>query len=253
MAFGVLPNWIKIWLVCSTLICSADVAFTTLRPESLRDGNYGKFFTLWNIYAGVDTRYANETDPMTRVTGPLMCVELVLNLIALFTDFVGSAHSLMAAFLSSSLVFWKTTIYLCLFLVPIEERYGCLQYGNNSQLSHRGIASQTPFWKELLVFWTPNSVWVFIPLLAVLQLWRQIARGWTQPSPEAVADLAFENCRKTFVNELRELCALDELDPAAGKEWIDFHCVAIVFQSWPMRERRRRGEEAAGDTHISTN
>ncbi|KAL3107827.1 hypothetical protein niasHT_017059 [Heterodera trifolii] len=49
-AFGVLPNWVKIWLVCSTLICSVDVAFTALRPESLRGGKYDNFFTLCVCY-----------------------------------------------------------------------------------------------------------------------------------------------------------------------------------------------------------
>ncbi|KAL3079092.1 hypothetical protein niasHS_014874 [Heterodera schachtii] len=225
-AFGVLPNWVKIWLVCSTLICSVDVAFTALRPESLRGGKYDNFFTLWNVYASVDTRYADAADPLTRVTGPLMCLELVLNVCALCLDFVCPAHSLMAAFLSNALVFWKTSIYLSLFLLPNEEAYRSLDHGTFPPISFRGIAPQTPFWKEMLLFWAPNSVWVFVPLFAMFHLWAKIARGWNGQSEERT-DFNMGKYRKAMkngkmlnkcANELRELCALDELDPMEAAE-----------------------------------
>jgi hypothetical protein len=43
---------------------------------------------------------------------------------------------------------------------------------------HRQIAPGTPFWKEALVFWLPNSFWVFLPLMAICCLWKKVHDGW---------------------------------------------------------------------------
>lgn len=44
----ILPKWIKIWLLISGIICTIDVAFTMLRPLSLRGNSFENFFYLCN-------------------------------------------------------------------------------------------------------------------------------------------------------------------------------------------------------------
>lgn len=95
-----LPRWIRWWLIVSAIICSIDVSFTMLRPMTLRDGPlYSLYYLcsivtfvyfiscLWcisgNIYADIDVRYGSTNDLVTHVTGPLMILEIVLNVIAL--------------------------------------------------------------------------------------------------------------------------------------------------------------------------
>lgn len=42
----IIPFWIEVWLIASTVICAADMAFTMLRPYTLKDGILGNVFFL---------------------------------------------------------------------------------------------------------------------------------------------------------------------------------------------------------------
>ncbi|VDN55464.1 unnamed protein product [Dracunculus medinensis] len=79
----ILPQWIRIWLNISTVLCIVDVAYTMLRPMTLRTGSLGHIFELWNIYSDVDLRYANANDIVTMATGRVMIIEIFMNIIAL--------------------------------------------------------------------------------------------------------------------------------------------------------------------------
>uniref|UniRef100_A0A0R3RMQ8 Secreted protein n=1 Tax=Elaeophora elaphi TaxID=1147741 RepID=A0A0R3RMQ8_9BILA len=41
-----MSRWIRIWLKISTVICSLDVAYTMLRPYTLRENTFGTFYEL---------------------------------------------------------------------------------------------------------------------------------------------------------------------------------------------------------------
>lgn len=45
-----MPQWIRIWLKISTVICSLDVAFTMLRPYTLRGNTLGIFYELCSFF-----------------------------------------------------------------------------------------------------------------------------------------------------------------------------------------------------------
>lgn len=85
----------------------------------------------------------------------------------------------MTAFTTSAFVFWKTTFYLALNLIP-------KLFGNYFEIflyifsigGQHFIASGIPFWKELAIFWLPNSVWIFVPLFSMMLPIRQIISEW---------------------------------------------------------------------------
>ncbi|VDO48021.1 unnamed protein product [Onchocerca flexuosa] len=76
-----IPRWIQNWLKISTIICTLDVGYTTLRPYTLRDNILGK---IYELCSDVDLRYATTNDIVTMATGRLMIIEIILNIIALY-------------------------------------------------------------------------------------------------------------------------------------------------------------------------
>uniref|UniRef100_A0A0M3IRZ6 DUF5658 domain-containing protein n=1 Tax=Ascaris lumbricoides TaxID=6252 RepID=A0A0M3IRZ6_ASCLU len=113
-----LPLWIEIWLWFSTVICTLDISYTMLRPATLRGGSLGTLYELWNVYSDIDLRYADKNDIVTMATGRLMTIEIVMNIIALILAYRGSRHALLTAFTSSAFVFWKTLLYMALYIKP---------------------------------------------------------------------------------------------------------------------------------------
>ncbi|VDM07691.1 unnamed protein product [Wuchereria bancrofti] len=126
-----MPRWIQIWLKLSTLICSLDVAYTMFRPHTLRGNTLGIFYELcsslldlftgthiWNIYSDVDLRYATTNDVVTMATGRLMVIEIILNIAALYLCRHHPRQAKLTAFLTSAFVFWKTLLYMTMFIAP---------------------------------------------------------------------------------------------------------------------------------------
>jgi hypothetical protein len=233
--YGILPGWLKSWLFGSTIICSLDVAFTTLRPETLPGGRLDRYFFLCSFphFLGSSLKdpfraslcwcrpalrgpYRSNDSGDRSADGRGVGIEFdgtiwgKIKTLFIWSHLLPNKdlfrpthfHALMAAFTSSTLVFWKTTIYLGLYLVPMfygailllpvflptfslwnfliylevgmsSLRLKCFSGGQNL------LALDTPAWKAALLFWLPNSIWVFVPLVAMFYLWRAIGRGWT--------------------------------------------------------------------------
>ncbi|VDD97363.1 unnamed protein product [Enterobius vermicularis] len=116
----ILPFWVEAWLTTSAILCTLDVVYTMLRPATLRNGRLGGVYVLWNIYSDIDLRYANEKDLVTMATGRIMIVEIVMDVIALLLAVRGSRHTLLVAFTTSAFAFWKTLLYMTLYIMPPE-------------------------------------------------------------------------------------------------------------------------------------
>ncbi|VIO93905.1 Uncharacterized protein BM_BM6441 [Brugia malayi] len=156
-----MPRWIQIWLKLSTLICSLDVAYTMLRPHTLRGNTLGIFYELWNIYSDVDLRYATTNDIVTMATGRLMVIEIILNIAALYLCRHYPRQAKLTAFLTSAFVFWKTLLYMTMFIAPPQ---GSANY----------LAESAGIWKQVFIFWLPDLVWCFVPLAAMMHLWSEL-------------------------------------------------------------------------------
>ncbi|VDK19586.1 unnamed protein product [Anisakis simplex] len=161
---SILPKWIVAWLWISTVICLLDVAYTMLRPMTLRGGALG------NIYSDVDLRYADEKDLVTMATGRVMLLEIVMNIVALIM--VRSKHADLTAFTSSAFVFWKTLLYLVMFIAPPE---GYQSY----------LLEEAGFWRLFWVFWIADGVWVVMPLAVMCALWRRIVSANHYPGSDS--------------------------------------------------------------------
>ncbi|KHN80330.1 hypothetical protein Tcan_06506 [Toxocara canis] len=114
----VFPLWIEIWLSVSTILCTLDVVYTMLRPITLRGGQLGTLYELWNVYSDVDLRYADKNDVVTMATGRVMIIEIIMNIAALIMARRDSRHAVLTAFTSSAFVFWKTLIYMVMYIKP---------------------------------------------------------------------------------------------------------------------------------------
>lgn len=73
-----------------------------------------------------------------------------------------SRHTVLTAFTTTAFVFWKTAIFLMLY-VKVPE-------GNPSYFTEG-----TPMWKIVLVFWVPNGFWFVVPLVVMAWLWNDLA------------------------------------------------------------------------------
>ncbi|KAL3994975.1 Emopamil binding family protein [Acanthocheilonema viteae] len=156
-----MPRWIRIWLKISTVICSFDVAYTMLRPYTLRGNTLGTFYELWNIYSDVDLRYATTDDIVTMATGRLMIIEIILNIVALYLCRDHPRHAKLTAFLTNAFVFWKTLLYMTLFIAPPQ---GSVNY----------LAESAGIWKRFFIFWLPDLIWCFVPLAVLIHLWSDL-------------------------------------------------------------------------------
>ncbi|GMS83850.1 hypothetical protein PENTCL1PPCAC_6025, partial [Pristionchus entomophagus] len=161
---SLLPKWVLIWLVSSTVICMMDVFYTMMRPLTNRGGNWlATFYEPWNIYADVDYRYADKKDLVTMATGRVMILEIFMNIIAVFMNNCRSRHTVLTVFTSSAFVFWKTVWYMVLY---IRQPEGTPDY----------INPEASYLRQFIVFWVADGIWVIIPLLVMVALWDRLAK-----------------------------------------------------------------------------
>uniref|UniRef100_A0A914VMR9 G-protein coupled receptors family 1 profile domain-containing protein n=1 Tax=Plectus sambesii TaxID=2011161 RepID=A0A914VMR9_9BILA len=164
MAKGsLIPLWIEIWLVVSSLLCAADVFYTMMRPHTLRGGHLSSLYLPWHIYSDVDLRYADANDLVTMATGRVMLIEIVMNVVAVILARRRSPHAIVTTFTTCMLVFWKTFLYMVMY---INQPAGTQTY----------LAEEAGFWKTFWVFWVADGVWVVLPLAAAVQLWPRLAQ-----------------------------------------------------------------------------
>ncbi|TKR89578.1 hypothetical protein L596_013658 [Steinernema carpocapsae] len=158
----ILPLWIEIWLIVSTILCTLDVIYTMLRPWTTRGGSLENVYYFWNIYSDVDLRYADAKDLVTMATGRIMIVELVMNIVAILMDRRGSRHTVLTAFTSSAFVFWKTLLYMVLY---IRQPEGTPTY----------LAEDASYMRIFWVFWVADGFWLVLPFAVMVALWNQLA------------------------------------------------------------------------------
>ncbi|KAK0412680.1 hypothetical protein QR680_006349 [Steinernema hermaphroditum] len=158
----ILPFWIELWLIVSTVLCALDVIYTTLRPLTTRGGSLENVYYFWNIYSDVDLRYADHKDLVTMATGRIMIIELIMNVAALVMARQRSRHTVLTAFTSTAFVFWKTLLYMVLY---IRQPEGTPSY----------IADDASYMKIFWVFWVADGFWLVVPLAVMVALWNQLA------------------------------------------------------------------------------
>jgi len=162
-----LPFWVQLWLLVSAVICAFDVWFTMYRPHTLAGGDLDWLTKPWRMYSDIDIRYNTTSDVVTCATGRLMIVEIVLNIIAVVLAFLPcyslAAHSVVVAFMSSSFVFWKTLLYVTMYIMPPE--------GSPDYLVDDFS------WQTILIFWVPDGIWILMPLLVMLRLWPKMVQS----------------------------------------------------------------------------
>ncbi|CAI4220997.1 unnamed protein product [Auanema sp. JU1783] len=156
----ILPLWIETWLITSAIICLLDVGFTMLRPHTTTGGSLATVYYGWNIYADVDKRYADPHDQVTTATGRVMLIEIVMDFVVFFMARRQSRHTVLTAFTTSCFVFWKTVLYLVLFIAPPQ---GISHFSEEA-------SSLRIFW----VFWVMNGIWVIMPFMVMMSLWSQL-------------------------------------------------------------------------------
>ncbi|CAB3405417.1 unnamed protein product [Caenorhabditis bovis] len=160
----ILPAWITLWLIFSSVICSLDVAFTINRPYT-NEAPYlmtTSFYTPWNFYSQVDAHYRTTNDSLTAATGRVMLIEIMLNFVAIALGFARSRHAIPLAFLTTVMVFWKTVIFLAMFVFepPTDEP---------------AINSNIGVFDKFFIFWVPNCVWIIMPIIVIFSLWNKLA------------------------------------------------------------------------------
>uniref|UniRef100_A0AC35U513 EXPERA domain-containing protein n=1 Tax=Rhabditophanes sp. KR3021 TaxID=114890 RepID=A0AC35U513_9BILA len=158
----VLPRWIQYWNVISAILCTLDVIYTMLRPYTNRGGFLEYIYAPWQLYSDVDLRYATSNDLVTMATGRLMTIEILMCFICIYLDRVRSRHTVLTCFTANVLIFWKTLLYMVLY---IRQPEGTPSY----------FAEGTTFWQILFVFWVADGIWCVIPFIVILQLWNRLA------------------------------------------------------------------------------
>uniref|UniRef100_A0A914Y8J3 EXPERA domain-containing protein n=1 Tax=Panagrolaimus superbus TaxID=310955 RepID=A0A914Y8J3_9BILA len=156
-----LPLWVEIWLGISAMLCTLDVIYTMLRPLTNRGGPLECVYELWNWYADVDLRYATANDLVTMATGRVMIIEIVMNLVSMFMNRSGSKHTLITAFTTNAFVFWKTVVYMALYISPAD--------GNPSYINPTATT-----YDIIVYFWIPDGIWLLMPLIVLIRLWSEL-------------------------------------------------------------------------------
>ncbi|GMR37872.1 hypothetical protein PMAYCL1PPCAC_08067, partial [Pristionchus mayeri] len=156
---------IFVFQIFSSVVCSMDTFYMVMTPLTSRGGGWvATLYEPWNIYADVDYRYTYSKDLVTMVNGRIMIVEIVMNIVAVIMNKRRSRHTLITAFTTSALVFWKTVFY---FVLYIGQPEGTPPYLN----------PEASILRLLFIFWIPGGLWVVIPLLVMVTLWNRLAKN----------------------------------------------------------------------------
>uniref|UniRef100_A0AC34F4V5 EXPERA domain-containing protein n=1 Tax=Panagrolaimus sp. ES5 TaxID=591445 RepID=A0AC34F4V5_9BILA len=196
-----LPLWVEIWLGISAMLCTLDVIYTMLRPLTNRGGPLECVYELWNWYADVDLRYATANDLVTMATGRVMIIEIVMNLVSMFMNRSGSKHTLITAFTTNAFVFWKTVVYMALYISPADVSMFMNRSGSKHTLITAFTTNAFVFWKTvvymalyispadgnpsyinptattfdiIVYFWIPDAVWLLMPFIVLVRLWTEL-------------------------------------------------------------------------------
>ena len=90
-----------------------------------------------------------------------MIIEIVMNLVSMFMNRSGSKHTFITAFTTNAFVFWKTVVYMALYISPAP--------GNPSYIN----PTATTF-DIIVYFWIPDAVWLLMPFIVLVRLWTEL-------------------------------------------------------------------------------
>ena len=67
------------WLALSSVVQAIDTAYLLLRPHSLPNGYFHRYFVVYDVYLIYDPTYADTNDPFTRALAIVESAQIALN------------------------------------------------------------------------------------------------------------------------------------------------------------------------------
>ncbi|KIY53360.1 hypothetical protein FISHEDRAFT_68966 [Fistulina hepatica ATCC 64428] len=142
----------------------------TAYPKRIQNASFqgGDLHWIWEpygLYQEIDYIYGlpafEERDGFPAAQSALNIVETLLNLLYVYLAHVAEWPAApVVGFASAIMTLWKTVLY-------IAQEYFC-QW---CSVGHNDL-------RTFLVAWIlPNGIWIVIPLLIIMQLWRDIVDG----------------------------------------------------------------------------
>lgn len=150
-----IPRWALVWFAVTAAIVTWDVGFVLLRPASLPGGSMHWLWVPYDLYLTVDRRYAEIGDDFVVAQSWMNLVEVGLALLVL--RFRARPVGLLLAFAVALMTTAKTTLFGL-----TELASGCASIGH------------APLWKQILLFWMLNGIWVVVPASIVVVTGRRI-------------------------------------------------------------------------------
>lgn len=90
----VLPRWITIWMIVTSVCCLWDCGFVLNRPRSMRGGDLFHPFAPYTKYIAVDPLYANMENTFVLAQSWLNLIEVAFGLVSLSMYYFAGRHNL---------------------------------------------------------------------------------------------------------------------------------------------------------------
>lgn len=167
-----IPGFLKFWFFVSALIVFFDASFVLQRPETLKGGNLYHIYFPYDNYVIYDTLYADLKDSFVVIQSWLNIVEglflIIAVLMSLSTCIKVKLWSAVIGVIASTMVFWKTVIF-----VWYDHDFATESAKNFSPGS-------------ILCYWFPNSLWLIFPFIAMILIPAKIINYTAKDTVEAV-------------------------------------------------------------------
>ena len=160
-----IPRWVLVWFIITAVIQTYDACYVLLGPVSHVGGPLSGLWAGHVLYGNYDQTYGGtHTDAWGEAQSWMNLVE-VIGLIVVFANIRKPWVAILALIIQTA-TFWKTVAYF-----TIEACSGLAKTRHSLESG------------DLLGFLAigvlPNLFWIFIPLLAMIALWRHIFRQMT--------------------------------------------------------------------------
>ncbi|RUS84035.1 hypothetical protein EGW08_008213, partial [Elysia chlorotica] len=167
-----LPQWIVIWFYASAAICTWDASFIMCRPYSMP----GKSLAwIWAPCKFSSVAIFSEAIMKSTIFQPCsfaFMLHILLNSqLPINIHYRRSKHTVPTAFMVNVMTMWKTVLYFLMFT----------DLCTGGQYRHGNTLIQ-----EIFIMVIPNIIWIFLPTIAMIQLW-----GYILPSEEAASRQSF--------------------------------------------------------------
>lgn len=147
---------VTVWLVISSIIVIIDAFYVLNRPHTLQGGKYGQYYALYQHYVKYDSLYVDTKDIFLPIVAYLNLAEVIITVLGLIFTLMSSKTAKFAgailAILASAFVFWKTVIYIWYDVDFMSE------------------ATKTFAPDALLLYYLPNSFWIFCPIWSIFSI-----------------------------------------------------------------------------------